>query len=241
MPVPLPVVLLVAAILVVAVWAVRADLRRKRQQVELLTTMGLRPIEQPDPQDAEALLAVFRHGPVRSRRLRLDRTFGRDCPGGHLYVFDVRNPGQKRSLIASSAVGVVRRGAGLPAMEIRSLGEQGAAMPEWMVSMIGTRLGPGKAVDLPDDVPEFSRRFKVFAPEDAEAAVRRLLTAEVRRALLEFHFLSLDAGGDAFALQSNPFLGPKRGDEVGALRTTIEEAGRVARALEPQAEVVLQP
>jgi hypothetical protein len=119
-----------------------------RRVQELLSTMGFQRLERPDPQDAEAILQMYRRGRTRSGRLRLRNTFGCAFPGGHLY------------------------------------------------------------------------------------AVRRYLTPGVREALLAFRFMSLVAEGDAFALQVNPFMGPKPGDEVGALRGLVEEAGRMARALE---------
>lgn len=239
MPVPLPVVLVAAAVLVLVVWSVRVDRRRRARLAELLATMGFRPMS-PDPRDADALMGLYRHGVAQGRRIRLENVHGCDVPGGRRYVFDVRVPGQKRSLLASNVVGLVRRGAGLPAMEVRTLGEQAAGMPEWMKSMIGNLLGPGRPVPF-DDSPEFSRRFTVFAPAEAEAAVRRVLTPQVRQALLGFRFLSLETGGDALALEANLVEGPNRGDEQGALRALIQESERVARVLEPEPEAELAP
>jgi hypothetical protein len=234
MPVP-AAVLIALAVVGLAVWAIRRDVRTRRRKAELLSTMGFQRLERPDPQDAEAILQMYRRGRARGRRLRLRNAFGCDCPGGHLYVFDVENPGQRQSSLATSAVGVVRRGTGLPAFEIYGLAEKDKDGPVagWVTSLVGKALGHGKVLPF-DDHPAFARRFMVLSPgEEGEEAVRRYLSLEVREALLGFRFMSLVAEGDAFGLQVNPFMGPKPGDEVGALRGLVEEAGRMARVLEP--------
>jgi hypothetical protein len=232
---PVPAVALIAlAVVALAVWAVRKDVRTRRQKAELLSTMGFQRLERPDPQDTEAILKLYRRGRERGRRLRLGNAFGCDCPGGHMYVFDVDNPGRRQSRLATSAAGVVRRDTGLPAFEIYGLAqkEQDGPVAGWVSSLVGNVLGHGKVLPF-DDHPAFARRFMVLSPaEDGEEAVRRYLTPEAREALLDFHFMSLVAEDDAFALQVNPFMGPKPGDEIGALRKLVEEAGRMARVLE---------
>jgi cell division protein FtsX len=47
---PVPAVALIAlATVVLAVWAVRKDVLTRRRKAELLSTMGFRPLERPDP------------------------------------------------------------------------------------------------------------------------------------------------------------------------------------------------
>jgi hypothetical protein len=79
--------------------------------------------------------------------------FGYAIPGGHLYVFDVENPGRRQSRLATSAVGVVRHHTGLPAFEIYRLAEKEKDGPVagWVTSLVGDALGHGKV--LPFDPP----------------------------------------------------------------------------------------
>lgn len=229
---PLPSVAVVVVVVVLAgVWVVRSERRRAREKAQLLTSMGFRPLEQPEPRLAEALLALYRRG--RSG-LQLRKAFIRDAPAGHLVVFDAVDPGSRRRFqVASDAVGLVRPGARLPHFEICAYSAEAGLAGQLMVRVISEGLGHGRALRF-DDLPEFNRQFTVLATvEGGEEAVRGCLTAGVRQALLGSRFLILAAGGEALALQGNPASAANRGDELGLLRALVDEAGRLARVLEP--------
>jgi hypothetical protein len=231
---PLPVVVaIVAAVAVLAVLAVRKELRDRKRKMELLVTKSFRPLEPPAPEEAEALLQLYRRGPARAWHLELWKPFRRNHRGGGMYVFGVMATGQRRGpRVVASSVGVIRRGAGFPPFEIYAMSEQGGPMGKFVVPLLTGALGQGKVVHF-DDLPEFSRRFTVLSPEEGgEDAVRAYLTPALREALLPFQFFTLLAEGDALALHPNTMSGPGRGDEIGALARLIDEAGEVARVLE---------
>jgi hypothetical protein len=228
---PTYVIVLLVLMAAAAVWAIRADRVRTRRKAELLASMGFRTVEAADPQAAEALLALFKRGHERARPLRFSKVFRSDQAVGQVYVFDVVDPGsRRRSQLATSAVGVVRRGAGLPAMEVWGFSKEGGPMDQLMATLVGKWLHHGEVVPFED--PAFARRFTVVAAGAGEVAVRATLGAGVREALGKMHFMGLSAEGDAFALQANPYSAENRGDEIGTLRRLIEEAPAVARALE---------
>jgi hypothetical protein len=232
---PLPSIAIIAAIVVLGVVLLaRQQVRRSRARAALLTTMGFRPVEQPDPQLTEALLEPFRRGRLAGKRLALREVWSSDAAGGRVCVFDVLNPASPRqSLVASNAVGVVRRGMRLPALEICAYAERGGTLEQMMVGFITKGLGNGRIVRF-DDVPEFGKRFTVLVPADeGEEVVRGYLTASRRQELLASQFLILKAEGDGFALQPNPTSPAGRAGELALLRALIEEAHRLARVLEP--------
>jgi hypothetical protein len=233
---PVPAVAVVAAVVVVAlVLVVGMERRKARARTELLTTMGFRPLAQPDAPLAEALLAPFRRGRLAGRALALREVWTTEACGGRVCVFEVRDPASSRqSLVASGAVGLVRPGAGLPSFEICAYSEEGGPMDRMMVGFMSKGLGDGRIVRF-GELPEFGKRFTVLAADDGdEAAVRGYLTAAVRQELLGSRFLVLKAGGDAFALQPNPVSPAARAGDAALLRELIEEAHRLARVLEPR-------
>ncbi len=230
---PLPLVAIVVGVAALAaIWLVRTERERARQRAQLLSTMGFQPLEHPDPELTEPLLELYRRGRNRGKRLLLEKPFHRDSPAGRLCVFDVLAPGQRHTRVASSAVGVVRAGAGLPRFEIWAYAEEGAPPSGLMVPFLGKGMGHGQVVPF-DDLPEFSRRFTVLSvDEGGRAAVRSYLSADRRRELMGHAFLALVAGGDAFALQENPFSPANRGQGSGLLRRMVGDAPRLARVLD---------
>ncbi len=227
---PTYVIVILVLMAVAAVWAVRADLVRTRRKTELLVSMGFRAVDAPDRDAAQALLTLFKRGDERNRPLRLARVFRCDQAVGQVYVFDVLNPGsRRRSQLASSAVGVVRRGASLPAMEVWGFSKEGGPMDQLMATLVGKWLHHGEVIAI--EHAEFTHRFTVVSAGGDEGAVRRALGAEVLQALLGMRFMGLSAQGDAFARQANPYSAENRGDEIGPLRRLIAEAPAVARAL----------
>lgn len=241
MPV-LPAAVSVAGALVLAAligWIVQRERRLARLRVELLTSLGFRKVEQPDPGHAAALLALYRRGRNRDRRLDLLRVFRRDGAAGHLYVFDVYAWAGKRSgLAAAGAVGLVRAGAGFPSCELYSVAELGGpGLGAFGGSFAGTLahgLGHGPEVRL-DDAPGPPLFTVISTAEGGEEAVRRALGPEIRAKLGEARFAVLAAAGDALALQGNPSSPANRGDWAGLLRRLVEHAPRVADALSPRA------
>ncbi len=232
---PLPVVVaIVAAVVVLAVLAVRRELGNQKRKAALLVTKGFRPVERPDPDEAEPLLQLYRRGPAKGRKLRLWRAFRRDHRGGGMLVFGVMAPPERRrtAKIVDDAVGIICRGAGFPAFELYAVGAENAPMARFVVPLLTGPLAQGQVVRF-DDVPEFSRRFPVLSPvEGGERAVRAALSPELRQALLRFQFFTLLAEGDAIALHADTLSGPGRADPIEALGRTIDEAGDVARVLE---------
>jgi hypothetical protein len=236
MPIPPAVIVVVVAIVLLAIWAVRSERRRAKERARLLSTMGFQPLQHPDPQATAALLALYRRdgSALRGRSLALRRVFQSDSSAGQLFVFDVVAPGSRRgSQIASGAVGVVRQGARLPTFEVCALAEQGGTASRLMLRLITKGLGHGQVVHF-DDLPEFAQRFTVLAPDQAgEAAVRAYLTAAIRQKLLGARFFILAVGGDGFALQAGPPVAADRGNETAPLRRLIDDALLLAQALEP--------
>jgi hypothetical protein len=224
---------LAAAVAAVVILVFRSERKRAKEKAAMLAANGFQPLAQPDPELRESLLSLFRRGREARRPLKLRTVFHRESPAGRLAVFDVLDPkaGRGGGGIAFNAVGVVRRGMGLPAFEVVAYSEQGGAFGKLMVTFTGSLLGLGRAVPF-DDLPEFARRFTVLLPQGAEeAAVRAYLTPGIRQALLECRFQLLTAGGDAFALQPNP-TGPQRvAGENQLLRDLVEEALRLAPVL----------
>jgi hypothetical protein len=233
MNVPPAVIVVVVLFAVVAIWAVRTDLRRRREQARLLSAMGFQPVAQPAPQDAEALLGLYRR--ERSgRRIALRRVFQSDSSAGRLFVFDVLAPGSRRNTqVTAGAVGVVRRGAGLPTFEICALAEQGGVASRLMIRLVAKGLERGHVVRF-DDPPGFAQRFTVLAnAPEGEAAVRSCLTADARQRLMGLQFFVLGASGDALALQALPPSMGSRVSETAALRKLVEDALQAAEALAP--------
>jgi hypothetical protein len=223
-PSPVVTALGVAAFVVLAGWLVRTERRRARELAQLLSTMGFRAVPGPDPGHAEALLALHRRGTDRQRRLDFRKVFRRDAPGGALYVFDVyREAGKKSGPVASSAVGLVRAGAGLPSLEVYSSAELGIAG-----GALARGLGHGQELRLDGDAHGL---IVLSTAEGGEAAVRAALGPAVRQALAGARFAVLAAEGDALALQGNPFSAANRGDTAGALRRLVEAAPRLFDAL----------
>ena len=229
-----PVFMIAIAVVVLVILAVRAERKRARAKTALLSTLGFQVLDQPDPQITEVLLALYRRGSKRGRPLRLGKVSHRASPAGSVYIFDVSDAGSSRaSQVVSNAVGVVRPGARLPHFEIWAYAEGGGMLDQMMLGVVQKKVAGGHQVRF-DDQPEFGRRFTVFAPdEDGDRAVRSYLTLAVRRALMNAQFLALVAGGDAFALQGNPFSATNRGDEMGVLRQLVDEALRQAEVLAP--------
>jgi hypothetical protein len=236
MNVPPAVIVLVVVMVLLAVWAIRTELRRTKEQARLLSAMGFQLVAQPDPRDGEALLGLYRRerGALRGQRLVLRRVFQSDSSDGRLFVFDVLAPDSRRSShVAAGAVGVVRRGAGLPIFEICAISEQGGMAGRMVIHLVTKELHHGHVVRF-DDLPEFAQRFTVLAPDEAgEAAVRSYLTADVRQRLMGLQFFALTAGGDALALQALPPRMGSRVSETVALRKLIEDALLAAAAMAP--------
>jgi hypothetical protein len=233
---PSSVVILIGIVLLVVIWVVRSERRKAREKAQLLSTMGFQPVERLDPQLAEALLGLFRRGGLRGKPLKLWRMFRCDSTAGQILVFDVLDPPSRRqSRVATSAVGIVRRGTRLPAFEICAYTEEGGAASRMMVRFISQGLGHGQVVRF-GDLPEFSRRFTVLSTGgNGEEAVRGYLTPGVRQKLMDCQFLVLAAEGDAFALQPNPVPSSKRVKDVDLLRNMVEEAIQLAQVLQPPA------
>lgn len=231
------VAIVVGIVLLAAIWLVLTQRRRARQKAALISAMGFQPVKQPDPQLTEALLALYGRGRggTRGKGLKLSRMFHRHSLAGHLYLFDVRDPGSsRRSQVASDVVGIVRHEACLPLFAICSFAEEGGTVAKLMIGLIRKVLGDAQVVHF-DDLPEFSRRFTVLSPgEDGEEAVRSYLTAGVRQKLMGFEFVLLMAGGVAFALQGNPYSATHRGNESSFLRKLVDDVSQAAEVLEPR-------
>ncbi len=233
----LPTVVVVAGAAALGlIWLVRRERRKAREKAQLLSTMGFQRLAQPDPELAGSLLALFgrgRGGP-RAERLRLRGVFHRQSISGQVYLFDVRDPGSRRQHeVASGVVAVLRRGAGLPFLEVVSYAEGGGLMSKMMIDLIARGLGDERVVRF-DDQPAFAGRHTVLAPGGGEEAARRCLAAEVRQKLMSMEFVVLRVGGDVLAaLQVNPYSRANRGDELGTFRKQVEDALQLAELLEP--------
>lgn len=228
----LSVAALTGAALLLTAWAILRERRLARERATLLSAMGFRPLDALEPRLAEPLLALYRRGRLEGRPLALRQVFRRDEAAGAVVVFDVENPGSARhGQVATRAVGLVRPGAGLPGLEVWSTAPEEGPGYKLVMDLLRGGLQHGRAVPL-DGPAGFAARLTVLSTAaGGEEAVRRVLDAPVREALLAGRFLVLAAGGDAFALQGNPYSPSNRGDEAALLRKLIEDVGRLAPVL----------
>jgi hypothetical protein len=151
--------------------------------------------------------------------------------GGHLFVFDVRDPTRPRhGVLATSAVGLISPGLRLPPFAV--VARLGPGFLQQLMAPLVERLaGPGEPVDLDDAA--FEARFRVLslAPGGA-AAVRAALTPPARAALARAPLFVLIAAGDAVALQGNAATPELRGDELAMVRGLLDAAQALPASLE---------
>ena len=224
-----------------AIWLTQLERKRIKQNIEIFAGLGFQPLQNPDPQLSEQIIAHYRRGRgsrvgvrvINPRPLQLKNVFQRSHPDGDLLVYDIWDRAAEVGQVAQSAVAIIRHGASLPNFKIYALGGSGGLASAVTIQFLAKAKGQGTPVSFAD-LPEFSQHFTVMATgADSEDAVRSYLTPTVRQQLAGCKFFVLVAGGDVLAIEDIKIQSAKPAERLEIVRRLSDQVLQLAQTLVP--------
>ncbi|MDH3196973.1 MAG: hypothetical protein OEO21_01900 [Candidatus Krumholzibacteria bacterium] len=211
-----------------AVWAVRKEARRKREQREHMMRMGYTPLAAP-PDTLVARIAALRGR--AQEKIALREVSERSLYDGHIYIFDlIDKKGNEKTPVGMRVVAVVAPGLHLPRfhlfprLDARHRGGWMAKAAEKLVRWAAAQAGL-QPLELAIS-PAFDDRYWIFGTDGGE--VREFLGngRGTHLAGLEAPY-AIQAHGDTFTIEAAPARAKRNPHSTLDLERRVEDAKRV--------------
>lgn len=208
----LPWILAISTIvlsIIILVLVLVSERRRKEKLSQQASSLGMAPIDAPDPAFVGAVTRLLQR--EEDAVVHLENIFQQSLLDGMIYLFDFGVETEDTKVIHRGAIAIQSTSLVLPRFSLFSKTGPEGDLPDWVDrvvdSLVGLMIraqGIGR-VNL-TNVPDLDRRFVLLARD--ETAIRTFLTSKRIRALAELQaYCALDADGDLLVLGLLPLPG----------------------------------